>query len=229
MLARAAGFAVALALPVAVLAYLIRAQVGPVVPFDQAAIATATGITRDNDGLRRALLLWQEAFNARWVNLFGTILCVWVWRRHRLTTRAMWAFGTLMAAWALGLGAKFAVQRARPVVSEALSHAPGYSFPSGHAMNTAAAALILTLLLWPLLGRRGRAVAVVVAVAAVVLTALDRVFLGVHYPSDTVAGIVLGAAIAGGSYLGYIGWNPADLAEPRTTGRPGLTSHEERD
>lgn len=229
VLARAAAFAVALALPVAVLAYLIRAQVGPVVPLDQAAITAATGITRDNEGLRRALLIWQEVFNARWVNLIGTLLCLWVWRRHRLTTRAMWAFGTLMVAWALGLGAKFAVQRARPVVTDALSHAPGYSFPSGHAMNTSAAALIVTLLLWPVLGRTGRVVAVVVAVAAVVLTALDRVFLGVHYPSDTLAGIVLGTAIAGGSYLGYVGWNPAELTRPRSAGQTGLASREERD
>lgn len=219
VLARAAGFAVALGIPVAVLAYLVRTETGPVVPLDQAAIAAATEIARERGALRQVLLWWQEAFNARWVNLAVTIVCVWVWRRHGLTTRALWAFGTLMATWALGLGAKFVVQRARPVVDDALSHAPGYSFPSGHAMNTSAAALVLTLLVWPLLGRRGRFVLVGVAVTAVVVTALDRVFLGVHYPSDTLAGIALGTALVGGSYLGYVGWSPGDLAEP--SGRAG--------
>lgn len=219
VLARAAGFAVALGIPVAVLACLVRAETGPVVPLDQAAIAAATEIARERGALRQVLLWWQEAFNARWVNLAVTIVCVWVWRRHGLTTRALWAFGTLMATWALGLGAKFVVQRARPVVDDALSHAPGYSFPSGHAMNTTAAALVLTLLVWPLLGRRGRLVLVGVAVTAVVVTALDRVFLGVHYPSDTLAGIALGTALVGGSYLGYVGWSPGDLAEP--SGRAG--------
>ena len=31
--------------------------------------------------------------------------------------------------------------------------------------------------------------------------------LGVHYPSDVVAGIALGTALAGASYLGYSGWS----------------------
>ena len=40
---------------------------------------------------------------------------------------------------------------------------------------------------------------VAVAVAAVLLTGVDRVMLGVHYPSDVVAGVVLGCAAAGGT------------------------------
>jgi membrane-associated phospholipid phosphatase len=153
------------------------------------------------------------------VNLAGTVLCVWVWRRHGLTSRALWAFATLMVTWALGLGAKYVVQRARPAVEDAVANAPGYSFPSGHAMNTAAALLTLTLLVWPLLAPRARTVAVAVAVAAVLLTGVDRVMLGVHYPSDVVAGFLLGTAMAGASYLGYVGWNPVHPHDD-TTGGP---------
>jgi len=108
---------------------------------------------------------------------------------------------------------KLLVARARPVVEDALNHAPGYSFPSGHATNTTAAGIILVLLLWPILGRTGR-VALTAGVAfAVVVTALDRVLLGAHYPSDVVAGVALGAAMAGASYLGNLGWHPSNVKD----------------
>ena len=41
------------------------------------------------------------------------------------------------------------------------------------------------------------------------LTALDRVFLGVHFPSDVTAGVLMGSGLALASYAGYRGWNPA--------------------
>jgi membrane-associated phospholipid phosphatase len=206
-LLRAAAFGVAFTVPVAVLAYVVRAQVDVVLRLDQRAIVAATDITRAHPELRHLLIVWQEMFQAKWLNLAATALCVWVWRRHGLATRALWAFLTIMAAWAIQLGAKGLVQRARPVVQHAVEHAPGSSFPSGHAMNTAAVAVTLTLLVWPLLGPRGRVVVPVVAGTCVLLTGVDRVMLGVHFPSDVVAGFALGTALAGASYLGYSGWS----------------------
>lgn len=204
-------------IPVAVLAVLVQSQASGVHQLDESAIRTATDITRDNPALYRALLIWQEAFQARWVNLAVSLVCLWAWQRHGLRTRALWAFVTLIVTWNLGLGAKYLVARTRPVVEDALTLAPGYSFPSGHATNTAAAGLILTVLVWPLLGRTGRGVVVALVSAAVVLTGLDRVFLGAHYPSDVVAGIALGGAMAGASFLGYVGWNPPVPGRPERT------------
>ena len=206
---RAVVVGATLAVPVAVLAYLVRAQTGPVVDLDHSAVRAGTDLTREQPVFRAVLLAWQTAFQARWVNLAVTLLCLWAWRRHGLRTRAQWAFVTLMLTWGLNLVVKTGVQRARPVVDEAVAHAPGFSFPSGHAMNTAAAGLIVTALVWPLLGPRARVAVPVVAALLVVLTGVDRVLLGVHYPSDVVAGVLLGCAVAGGSYLGYVGWSPA--------------------
>src|SRR4051794_24381287 len=68
--------------------------------------------------------------------------------------------------------------------SIALPHDP--SMPSGHAMNAFAGAVLLGAVVpaarWPLLG-----------LAA--LIALSRVYLGVHFPSDVIAGAILGTAI----------------------------------
>ena len=125
--------------------------------------------------------------------LVGTLLCLWVWLAKGLRTRAWWAFGTMMVAWFIGLSAKYVFQRARPVVEDPVSQAPGYSFPSGHALNSAAWATTVVILLWPLLKPLwARVTAVVLAVVVVLVTALDRVLLGVHYPSDVTVGVITG-------------------------------------
>ena len=213
-LLRAVGFGVGVSVPVFVLAYLVRAEAPGLIRFDEETIAAATSFTREHPAFLRALVVWEKLLRPVWVNLAGGLVCLWVWRRHGLATRALWAFVTLMSAWVLQVGAKALVQRARPVVDDALEHAPGSSFPSGHATNTAAAALTLTLLVWPLLGRRGRVVVPVVGGTVTLITAADRVFLGVHYPSDVIAGILLGTAMAGASYIGYQGWS----LQPSTEG-----------
>lgn len=62
------------------------------------------------------------------------------------------------------------------------------SFPSAHATSTTAAALLM-----------GRAAGLPPGIGAAVLVppmALSRILLGVHYPSDVVFGVALGAAVA---------------------------------
>ena len=157
----------------------------------------------------------------------GTVLCLWVWLAKGLRTRAWWAFGTMMVAWFIGLSAKYVFQRARPVVEDPVSQAPGYSFPSGHALNSAAWATTVVILLWPLLKPLwARVTAVVLAVLVVLVTAFDRVLLGVHYPSDVTVGILTGVGLVLASYAGYVGWNPPDPTEADDPDI-GPTTHQE--
>jgi len=208
------GYAVAAAVPVTALALLVREQVDAVIRFDKDVIAAATDITRANPGLYTALVWWQEALQPRWVYLVGTGVCAWIWWRHGLKSRAIWGFVTMMVAWNLALDLKYVVQRARPTVADPVAAAPGYSFPSGHAANSAAAATVIVILIWPLLtSTAAKLVTCCVAGAIVVLTALDRVFLGVHFPSDVTAGVLMGSGLALASYAGYRGWNPAHPTE----------------
>ncbi|MDQ2781449.1 MAG: phosphatase PAP2 family protein [Actinomycetota bacterium] len=207
----AVGYAVGAAVPVTALALLARERVDAVINLDNDAILAATDVTRSHPGLLTALLVWQEALQPRWVYLVGTGVAVWIWWRYRLTSRAIWGFVTMMVAWNIALDLKYIVQRTRPVVEQAVSHAPGYSFPSGHAADTAAAATVVSLMVWPLLRTRWqKALVCDLAAAVVVLTALDRVFLGVHFPSDVVAGMLLGSGLALASYAGYRGWRPSE-------------------
>lgn len=205
-LLRAAGLALGVGIPVAALAYVVRSGVGPVVRWDQHAIVEATDFTRARPALHDALIVWQQAFQPAWVYLAGSLVCVWVWRRHHQPGRALWGFGTLMAAWLIANLSKEIVRRARPVVEDALVHAGGTSFPSGHAFAIAATGTTVTLLLWPMLGPRGRVAVPTVAAVLVLATGADRVLLGAHYPSDVVGGFLLGATVSGASYIGYRGW-----------------------
>ncbi|MEO5745101.1 MAG: phosphatase PAP2 family protein [Terracoccus sp.] len=207
-LLRAVGFGLGFAVPVTVLAFVVRERVSQVIDLDDRLVSAATDITRDNPWLRTLLIGWQEATQPKWLYIVASVVCFVVWRRHGSPKRTAWAFVTMMVAWNLQLVLKEVVQRARPKVADPIEHAPGFSFPSGHVANAAAIATTMAILLWPFLGRRGRAAMVGGGVVFVLFTCLDRVFLGVHYPSDTAAGVLFGVGLVTASYLGYRGWNP---------------------
>ena len=190
--------------PVVVLAVLVREKFDPLIDADNHAISAATDVTRAHPALLHALLVIQAVMQPVWPYTVALLVCAWVWWRG-LRSRAVWAAVTMLVGWNLGLLVKVLVQRARPVVSDPVSHAPGYSFPSGHAFNTALAVTTVLILLWPLLGRGARIVGVCAGAVLVVVTCLDRVFLGVHFPSDVVGGVILALALAGASFVGYRG------------------------
>jgi undecaprenyl-diphosphatase len=104
------------------------------------------------------------------------------------------------------------VNRPRPFVAhpsrvhEFLAHAPDPGFPSDHA--TAAAAITVALLLRT---RRWGFVALGLTLALMV----GRVALAIHYPSDVLAGAMLGATAAG-----LLGIGRARLAMDRVAGVP---------
>ena len=191
-------------LPVLLLAFAVRQRSDAVVRFDRAAVRAATGLTREA-GLAQPLVVVQELTKPVVVYAVATLVVAWVWRTERLPTRALWAFTTMMATWVIGALAKLVVRRARPVFDEPFSHASGYSFPSGHALNITAAVAVLLLLLWPTLTPVRRRLAVGLGVLLVLVVSADRVFLGVHHPSDVFAGLLLGLAVTVSSWIGFAG------------------------
>jgi membrane-associated phospholipid phosphatase len=82
---------------------------------------------------------------------------------------------------------KAVLGRARP--DDMLVAADAGSFPSGHVANAATLTVALAFLV-------GRAWAWYAGLAWVILMALSRTYLGVHWVTDTIGGAVLGAAVA---------------------------------
>jgi undecaprenyl-diphosphatase len=187
-----------------VLAFAVRQQVNPIITADTAVIRASTDFSRTH-ALTSELVALQQFTQPVVLYSACTVAVVWVGATKRLRGRALWAFVTMMTGWAIGGIAKQLVQRVRPVVDQPLSHSPGYSFPSGHALNIAVAGSVMVVLVWPLLARTGRFLAVGLAVLAGLAVGLDRILLGVHFPSDVVAGWLLGLGITVTSWLGFTG------------------------
>ena len=84
--------------------------------------------------------------------------------------------------------------RTRPAPVEGLIPAQAFSFPSGHAMVAAAFYLFIGYLAWRILKGRARIICAAFLVLIALLIGLSRLYLGVHYLTDVVAGYVAGVA-----------------------------------
>lgn len=92
---------------------------------------------------------------------------------------------------------KLGVDRPRPDLVAALADVHTLSFPSGHAMLSAVTYLTLGAVLARVLpDGRTKIYALGTAVLLTILIGVSRVFLGVHWPSDVLAGWCIGAAWA---------------------------------
>jgi membrane-associated phospholipid phosphatase len=86
---------------------------------------------------------------------------------------------------ALNIVAKNYFARGRPDLWLSLTPETTYSFPSGHAMASATLGTALIILCWP---TRWRWPVTVASLVFVALVGISRVYLGVHFPSDILAG-----------------------------------------
>lgn len=89
---------------------------------------------------------------------------------------------------------KLAFQRNRPQLWEVLARPASYSFPSGHALSSMIVYGFAAYLLAQFYPQR-RLVCWLGAAAWILLIGFSRVYLGVHWPSDVVAGFALGFAL----------------------------------
>jgi len=108
----------------------------------------------------------------------------------------------LAAGWALALGGnsllnhslKQVFARTRPLGSDGLALAPGFSFPSGHSSGAVVAYGMLVYLALRLLPAKWHLPALLAAVAIAFAVGTSRLFLRVHFVSDVLAGWMSGAA-----------------------------------
>lgn len=129
------------------------------------------------------------------------VIALW-WRGARLL--AVWVAATSALATAVQQGMKAALGRERPQWPDPVDSANYAAFPSGHAMT---AVVTCGLLLW-LLRLHGAGpglwrTALTVAGISVVGVAVTRLYLGVHWMTDVLGGLLLGAAVVAFSTAGY--------------------------
>jgi undecaprenyl-diphosphatase len=92
---------------------------------------------------------------------------------------------------------KAGFDRPRPQIFEWGQHTVSSSFPSGHAMSAATVYMTVAYLAARLQRRHiSRVLTLIAATIVVVLIGVSRLYLGVHYPTDVAAGVIIGIAWA---------------------------------
>lgn len=177
--------------------------------FAMLAVCVAAGIALPFD---LPLLHWAEQQHTPWWDrcfLFfaaagygwgvvpaSVLLVLWLaWRRR--WQEAGFAALALAGSGLLNMALKRLFSRARPDVWPSIAPEPTWSFPSGHAMGSMALAAVLVLLVWP---TRMRWPVIAAMLIFVPMVGASRVYLGVHYPSDILAGWAAALAWVIGSY-----------------------------
>jgi len=122
--------------------------------------------------------------------ILTTILLAFLLRR-KLYQKALIVGATVAGAAVLNIVLKLIFERARPDLWEQLVVETSFSFPSGHAMITAALGLSLIFICW---NTRFRWLAVAFGSSFIIVIGFSRLYLGVHYPTDILAGWVVSAA-----------------------------------
>jgi undecaprenyl-diphosphatase len=116
---------------------------------------------------------------------------------HGLYRNGMFIFVASVGGWVLNWLLKAAFARSRPDIVPHLREVMSSSFPSGHALTSAAVYLTLGALLMRIAdGRLAKYYCIAIAMLLTFLVGSSRVFLGVHYPTDVVAGWLIGLSWA---------------------------------
>jgi undecaprenyl-diphosphatase len=92
---------------------------------------------------------------------------------------------------------KAIISRPRPSIIPQLIHAAGFSYPSGHSVTSAAIYLTMAILACRHFKKvSARIMLLILAGIMIALISFSRIYLGVHYPSDTMSGALIGLSWA---------------------------------
>ncbi|GGC73105.1 phosphatase PAP2 family protein [Hoyosella rhizosphaerae] len=141
------------------------------------------------------------------IGIIATIAAVFAFVQHKRTD-AVLIVVTVTSGWTLMVGLKFLANRDRPGPELALIEVANSAFPSGHAMMATILAIVLaatvvkTKLAWPLLA------------VLPLLVGVSRVYLGVHWPTDALAGWAVGFAWGFACVALHHALRPAEFRKP---------------
>lgn len=184
----------------AYLAIGLGVSVAALLVFGLLATLVAEGVTQRMD---EAILLWMYEHSSPWLDkwamkltaLGSTVVVVMMvvvssallWMsRHRWSVALLWV--AMLGSAVLSSTLKAAFDRPRPELWER-SAASAASFPSGHAMSAVVIYGTLAYLVARIEeGPKMRRVTLGVAAFVILIIGTTRLYLGVHYPSDVIAG-----------------------------------------
>lgn len=121
--------------------------------------------------------------------ILSIIVSLYMFIRHNFKA-GIWSASTLVIGNLINVLAKNLIQRPRP--SDKLVAIGGYSFPSGHTFGTALFIFFVVFLIVPQIKDVTlRQILTFLGFLWILIIALTRVYLHVHYPTDTIASVLL--------------------------------------
>jgi undecaprenyl-diphosphatase len=172
-----------------------KVRKGATQPFDD-AIMHWIGAHQD-PRLTSAMLEVTALGTGTVVGMIVLVAGMFLWLNHHRHSSILLITATL-GGLVLDNLLKIGFNRPRPQIFEWGTHAASSSFPSGHAMSSVVVYGTVTYLAARLQQRLGsRVLTFAFAAVVIVLISVSRVYLGVHYPSDILAGLLIGLAWAG--------------------------------
>ena len=188
-------------------AVILRIALGILLPLFVVGFIAEDVLEKERFAFESPALLWVHAHAGAgltklsiFLNTFGgpevmgavliLIPALLYWQKRR--EQAAFALFSLGGAAAVGLGLKYVFNRVRPELWPRLIQEHGPSFPSGHSTMAAALATFAVLMLWH---TRWRWLAVTLGGLYALLVGYSRLVLGVHYPTDVLAGWMTGMGV----------------------------------
>lgn len=161
---------------------------GDTLAFDQWVLTTINGTS---SGLQDSVWTVITEFGGFVGVPIVTVLVALVLVRKKRVRHAIVMVAGVGGAAVINVVLKLMFERVRPDLWEQLVVETSYSFPSGHAMASCALAASLVLVAW---NDRWRYPVLAIGIVYVVLIGYSRLYLGVHYPTDVMAGWAIAIA-----------------------------------
>lgn len=141
-------------------------------------------------GLTKLMMMVTD-LGAEYMIIMSILIVIFlIWRKHK--TEAFSLVIILVMGIVINFSLKRIIHRPRPIMAPLIVET-SYSFPSGHAMNSSVFYLAIAFYFYHLTRKKKLSLWVTAgAIGLIIIIGFSRVYLGVHYPSDVVAGYVVG-------------------------------------
>lgn len=175
-------------------------------PFDR-PIQTWASHLQSSSGLTYFFSHMTNIFGDKGGIIVAVLLALVLYLLFKQKEATIWFAATVVLSLALNTVIKVIIGRERPDIHRlaAFANEAGKSFPSGHSIF---ATIIFGSIFFICLGKlKNRSSKILLGILCIILIALvmfSRIFVGVHYPSDTIGGFLEGISILLLTYPTYI-------------------------
>jgi undecaprenyl-diphosphatase len=157
-----------------------------IVRFDNAIISFITSF--ESPTLTSIMKFFTFIGSSKPIIVLSIVILIFLYKVLKHRSELILFIAVILGANILYASLKQIFHRARPDLHR-LFEIGGYSFPSGHATIAFSLYGVLAFLLWRhITTGLGRTILILISILMILMIGISRIYLGVHYPSDILAG-----------------------------------------